>query len=137
MQVKTLMSKDISTISPETPVRDVMGLMSLRDIGILPVCEDGRVVGILTDRDIVTRLLSEPEGIAGCRARDIMSCEVICCHAQQEVAVVAGIMGDHQIRRLPVLNGDVLVGMVTVGDIARDVSEHLAGETLGEIVEVR
>ncbi len=67
-----------------------------------------------------------------------MTSKVVTCHPDQTVNEIATIMGDHQIRRLPVTNHDnVVVGMVTVGDIARDASEHVAGETLGEIVEER
>ncbi len=138
MLVRELMTTKISRVAPETPVREIAAIMRMRGIGVVPVCENGQVVGIVTDRDIVTRLLSRVADIANAQATDIMSGGVVTCHDDQSVSKIAALMGDHQIRRLPVTNHEnILIGMITIGDIARETSEHMAGEALGEIVEER
>ncbi len=138
MLVQELMTMDIAQVTSETPIRKIAALMRLRDIGVVPVCENGRVIGVVTDRDIVTQLLPDDVSIAGKQAGDVMTSKVVTCRGDQPISEITAIMGDHQIRRLPVTNHEnVLVGMVTIGDIARDFSEHMAGEALGEIVEER
>ena len=138
MLVGELMTKDIVRVESETSVREVVVLMRSYDTGVVPVCNKGHIVGIITDRDIVSRLLVDEASIVDKLAGDIMTSKVVTCHPDQTVSEIAATMGDHQIRRLPVINHDnVVVGMVTVGDIARDASEYVAGETLGEIVEER
>ena len=103
-----------------------------------PLYDEEHVVGIVTDRDIVTRFVSRDDAAINCAVRDILTADVVCCHDRQDMRKAAEIMGDHQLRQLPVLDdNDHLVGIVTLGDIARDGSEHLAGEALGEIVEDR
>jgi len=138
MLVGELMTKDIVRVESETSVREVVVLMQSHDTGVVPVCNKGHVIGIITDRDIVLRLLVDGTSIADELAESIMTSKVVTCHPDQTVNEIAAIMGDHQIRRLPVINHDnVVVGMVTVGDIARDASEYVAGEAFGEIVEER
>lgn len=138
MKVNELMSTHVISVSPDTPVRDAARLMAEKDIGALPVCDEGRIIGMVTDRDIVTRYVSRDGPAINCAVRDILTADIVCSHDRQDIQQIAEIMGDHQLRRLPVLDdNDHLVGMVTLGDIARDGSEHLAGEALGEVVEER
>lgn len=138
MLAHEFMTKNIVRVKSETSVQEIVMLMRSYDTGVVPVCNNGQIIGIVTDRDIVSRGLADGAGIVGKLARDIMTSKVVTCHRDQMVSEIAAIMGDHQIRRLPVINQDnVVVGMVTVGDIARDASEHVAGEALGEIVEER
>ena len=138
MLVDELMTRNIVRVNSKTSVREIVMLMRSYDTGVVPVCNNGHVIGIITDRDIVSRLLADGVSIVGKLAEDIMTSKVVTCHRDQKVSEIAAIMGDHQIRRLPVINRDnLIVGMVTVGDIAREASEHVAGETLGEIVEER
>ena len=138
MKVNELMSTHVISVSQDTSIHDVARLMAERDIGVLLVYDEKHVVGIVTDRDIVTRFVSRDDVAINCAVRDILTADVVCCHDRQDMRKAAEIMGDHQVRRLPVLDdNDHLVGIVTLGDIARDGSEHLAGEALGEIVEER
>lgn len=138
MLVGELMTRNIVRVKSKTSVQEIVMLMRSYDTGVVPVCNNGQIIGIITDRDIVSRLLADGASIVDKLAEDIMTSKVVTCHRDQKVSEIATIMGDHQVRRLPVINHDnVVIGMVTVGDIARDASEHVAGETLGEIVEDR
>lgn len=138
MDVAKIMQSNVTKVSPHTSAHAAAALMETADIGLLPVSEDDRLVGVVTDRDIVLRLMSRTGAGADAPIGDIMSNPVITCHKTDSVEHVAGIMGDCQVRRLIVLDDDGRpVGIVSVGDIARDASETIAGEALGEIVEFR
>jgi len=107
-------------------------------IGVLPVVEDGEVVGIVTDRDLVLAMAGQDSALTGIPIAEVMNAAVICCRAEDTIEAAAALMGDHQIRRLPVLDDEGrLAGLLSVTDIAVHASEQLAGEALGEIAEYR
>ncbi|MFO7757266.1 MAG: CBS domain-containing protein [Roseovarius sp.] len=144
MQIGKVMSCPVITATPGTTIRQAAERMRHFNVGTLPVIADDRavgiVVGIVTDRDIVLRALAT----RGCaRSLDtqiaqIMSRDVITCLEDDDVAATAALMGERQVRRLPVLTrSGALVGLLSVGDIAEHASEELAGQTLGEISEAR
>ncbi|QYX58674.1 CBS domain-containing protein [Roseovarius sp. SCSIO 43702] len=136
MLVNRIMRKPVTVITPDTPVQAAAALMAKLEVGALPICENGRLVGIVTDRDIVVRWAMKV--VCDRPVSEIMTPRVATCLADQTVEQAAYLMSDLQVRRLVVLNGEEeVVGMLTVGDIANDVSEELAGQTLGEIVEAR
>ncbi|WP_281858647.1 CBS domain-containing protein [Litoreibacter halocynthiae] len=138
MLVSKIMQTRVSVVSPNTSVRAAAALMLDRDIGMLPVCKDHIPVGIVTDRDLVMRLLSDAEPGLEQPVSAVMTSHVLSCRADQDVVAVARVMGDAQVRRLVVCDCiGRLVGVVSLGDIARDASEELAGQALGEIVECR
>lgn len=138
MDVAKIMQTNVTKVSRHTSARAAAALMGAGDIGLLPVIDDDRPVGVVTDRDIVLRLMSRTGAGADAPIGEIMSSPVITCRKADSVEHAAGIMGDHQVRRLIVLDDDEQpVGIVSVGDIARDASETIAGEALGEIVEFR
>lgn len=138
MLVSQIMQTRVTSIGPDTSICAAAALMADRDIGALPVCEEGRPVGILTDRDLVIRLLSSLGRVSDRAVRTVMTCPVVTCRADQDVLYAARLMGARQIRRLIVCDSSgLLVGLVSLGDIARDASEELAGQGLGEIVECR
>lgn len=138
MKVHQIMRSTIVQIAPDTSVRAAAALMEMLDIGILPICEDGRPLGIVTDRDIVVRLMAKTGAAIDVPICEIMSQPVLTCRADDDIKVIAAIMGDHQVRRLLALDdAGRVVGVVSVGDIARDADEVIAGEILGEIVEFR
>ncbi|GGO50339.1 CBS domain-containing protein [Roseovarius pacificus] len=138
MNVDRIMQTKITKVTSQTWVCAAAALMEAADIGLLPVCKDGRLVGVVTDRDIVLRLMSGSSVRADMPIGSIMSEPVVTCRQTDSIEHVAGVMGDHQFRRLIVLDNDGgLAGIVSVGDIARDASEIIAGEALGEIVEIR
>ncbi|MFP7571392.1 CBS domain-containing protein [Marivita sp. S2033] len=130
------MRKPVTTVTPDTSVRAVAALMSKLDIGIVPVSDSGQLVGVVTDRDIVTRWC--PRVRSDTSVAGIMTRSVATCRDDQTIQEVANRMGDLRLRRLLVLDAeDALVGIISLGDIANDASEEIAGQTLGEIVEMR
>ncbi|WP_341864184.1 CBS domain-containing protein [Gymnodinialimonas sp. 57CJ19] len=132
--VARVMSAPVTTAGLDTSVRAAAALMRELGIGALPICDDTGPVGMVTDRDIVTRWATKVASDAP--VAEIMTAGVVTCAPEQTVENAAHIMSDAQVRRLVVVaQSGKLVGIITLGDIARDASELLAGETLGEIVE--
>ncbi len=138
MFVQKIMQSQVSFVRPNTSVRAAAALMLDRDIGMLPVCENGKPVGVVTDRDLAIRLLSEVGQSGDLPVSAVMTPHVHSCQSSQDVVTIARMMGDKQVRRLLVCDAaGTLTGVVSLGDIARDASEELAGQALGEIVECR
>lgn len=139
MSAAELMSRPARTVMAGQSIGTAAGLMRRFDVGLLPVVNaQGKVVGMLTDRDLVVGLAWRQEGPLATPVEALMSTSMVHCYADQTVDAIAAIMGDHQVRRLPVLDrSERLVGIVSVGDIAEDASELIAGQALGEIVEER
>src|SRR5262249_39411360 len=135
MQVRNVMTKGVECVSPSTPLQDAAAKMKALDIGTLPVCENDRLVGMITDRDITMRATAEALPPLLGHVRDVMTPDVVYCFEDQDVEEAARLMQDHQIRRLVVLNRDKrLVGIVSLGDLAVETGdEKLAGETLGQV----
>jgi CBS domain-containing protein len=118
MQVCEVMTRAVSIANPEQSIQDAAKLMIDIDAGVLPVGEDDRLVGMITDRDIATRAIAAGKG-PQTKVRDVMSVEVMYCFDDEELGDVARHMGEQQVRRLPVLNRDKrLVGIVSLGDLA-------------------
>ena len=133
-QLKDLMSRDVKVISPDMTIGDAAKKMRDGDFGMLPVGEDDRMIGTISDRDIAIRAVAEGKSIAT-TVRDVMSEGVIWVYEDDSVEEVATIMSKHQVRRLPVVNRDKrLVGIVALGDIAVESSEiQPAAKALSEI----
>jgi CBS domain-containing protein len=128
------MTRDVRLVGPDQAIREAAGLMAELDIGALPVEENGRLVGIITDRDITVRAVAEGLGV-DTPIRQIMSGEVRYCFDDQTVDEVTENMGALRIRRLPVLTRDMkLIGILSLGDLAIDkTAQDEAGEALGRI----
>jgi CBS domain-containing protein len=134
MQIQDVMTADVSFIEPNTSILEIARKMRDGDIGSTPVVEDERLVGMVTDRDIVVRAIAEGGDVRNMTARDAMSPGVLYCFADQTVESVLESMGDQQIRRLPVIDRDKrLVGVVSLGDLALSGRRKAAGEALQEI----
>ena len=119
MKVSDCMSKDVRIASPAWSICDAARAMKEIDSGFLPVGENDRLVGMLTDRDIAIRAVAEHKG-PDTEVREVMSGEVIYCFDDEELDSVATKMSDRKIRRLPVLNRDKrLVGVVSLGDLSQ------------------
>jgi CBS domain-containing protein len=128
------MTRDVRLVKPEQPIREAAKLMGELDIGALPVEENDRLVGMITDRDIAVRAVGSGRG-PDTQIREVMSGEIKYCYEDQTVDEVTQNMGELRIRRLPVLNRDKrLVGILSLGDLAIDESARdEAGEALGGI----
>lgn len=134
MKVEECMTREVRTISPQTSIRDAARMMASMDVGALPVGEDDRLIGMITDRDIAIRAVAEGKS-PDTSIRDVMSDSVKYCFADEEVKHVADNMGDIQLRRLPVLNREKrLVGIVALGDLAvGKADKRTVGKALGGV----
>ena len=133
-QLKDLMSRNVKVISPDMTITEAARKMRDGDFGMMPVGENDRMIGTISDRDIAIRAVAEgKEG--GTKVRDVMSEGIIWVYEDDSVEQVAAIMSKHQVRRLPVVNRDKrLVGIVALGDFAVESSEiQPAAKALSEI----
>lgn len=127
--VHEIMQSNVTTIGPNTSVRAAAALMANLDIGMLPVCDGDKPVGIVTDRDQVVRLMFDLEPNADLPVGALMSRPVLCCRPDHDVVRAARLMGRQRVRRLVVCDdAGALIGVLSLGDIARDASEELAGQ---------
>jgi CBS domain-containing protein len=118
MQISEVMTRAVQTTSPDVSVQEAARIMAAIDSGILPVGENDRLVGMITDRDLAVRALAQGKG-PDCKVRDVMTPEVKYCFEDEDVAHVARNMAEQKLQRLPVMNRDKhLVGIVSLGDIA-------------------
>ena len=108
---------DVATVAPGATVLDAANLMNQRRIGALCVVEDDALVGVFTERDILTRVISARMDPATTRVRDVMTSPVITCGPRGDTADCAAVMSHKRIRHLPVVDGGKLVGMVSTGDL--------------------
>ncbi len=133
MKISGCMTRNVKVANPEQSIRAVAAMMDELDAGIIPVGENDRLVGMITDRDIVIRGVALGRG-PDTRVRDVMSSEVRYCYEDEEIEDALENMGDLQVRRLPVLNRDKrLVGIVSIGDLARNGEIMEAGQALSGI----
>jgi len=133
MKVRDVMTGDVHLTNPERSIREAAQMMAEQDIGALPVGENDRLVGMVTDRDIAVRGVADGMVAEESLVSDVMTPEVRCCRADDPVEAVMAEMGDAQVRRLPVLDADnAIVGVVALGDLATRQSKH-TDETLREI----
>ena len=132
MQVSQLMSKKVEWISPTLSLQEAARKMRDLDIGCLPVGENDRLVGMITDRDIACRGVADGKAGPKTVVRDAMSAGISYCFNDQEVSEAAHLMEEKQIRRLPVLNRQKrMVGMLSMGDI----SQHASGKVSAEVLK--
>ena len=136
MKIREMMTKGTRSVSPQTPVIEAAGLMRLHDIGVVPVTDGDRIVGMLTDRDIVLQLVANGSDPRSTPVSEVMSTGSISVFDDQSVEEGVQLMQKYQIRRLPVLDrSNKLVGIVSLGDIAVDVHAGLSGKALKEVSE--
>lgn len=114
MQISECMTKEPTTIDPNVTLVDAAHLMLDSGAGFFPVVEEGQLVGVITDRDLVVRGLAENRDAAGTPVRDLMSIEIVCSFAEQDVEQAKALMEEHRIRRLPVIDAQQqLVGVLS------------------------
>ncbi len=120
MQVQQIMQRQVSFAEPNMTIRDAARRMRADNIGALLVSDNGRLIGMVTDRDIVTRAVAEDGGNGTTSVRDVMSEGVCYCFDSDDLDQAASVMARHQVRRLPVINGEQqLVGVVALADLGR------------------
>ena len=130
MRVSEAMTRDVKVCTPGQTIREVAKTMAEIDAGAVPVGENDRLIGMITDRDIAIRAVAEGKG-PDTPVREVMSEHIHYCYDDEEIDDVAQNMGDIRVRRLPVVNRDKrLVGIISLGDVARTEG----GETVGDAV---
>lgn len=134
MKVSDAMTRDVRTMSPSQSIRDAAQVMQRLDVGFLPVGENDRLVGMITDRDIAIRGIGTGKG-PDARISEIMTADVKYCYEDEDTEHVARNMGELQIRRLPVVDRNKrLVGVISLGDLAVGRgTARVAGSALKEI----
>ena len=133
MKVSNCMTTDVQIADPEQTLQDVALTMGRLDAGVLPVSENDRLIGMITDRDIAIRGVAEGKGPEA-KVRDVMSIKVKYCFDDEDVEDVLHNMGDLQVRRLPVLNRNKrLVGIISLGDLATKGEATETGKALSGI----
>lgn len=128
------MTRDVRTIDASSTVEDAARMMKELNVGSLPVSENGSITGIITDRDVVLRNVAGGRTPTNTRVDEVMSKTVITATPDMDVHRAADLMAQNQIRRLPVLENNSMVGIVSIGDLAvRNIYENEAGEALSSI----
>lgn len=131
MLIKEIMSKDVVCADPDEKLGSVAKKMKDRDIGAIPVCKDGKLLGMVTDRDIVIRTLADGVDPLAMPARKVMSTQPISSRETETVEDAVHLMEKTHVRRLPVMDTkDHLVGILSLDDIAIHASHELSGEAL-------
>ena len=134
MQLSQILTRDVETIRPDTSAREADQRMRSMDVVALPVCDGRRLLGMVTDRDLTLRILSEGRDPNATQVQDAMTPDVCYAFEDDDVQRAADIMKQRQIRRLPVVNREKqLVGIVALGDIATTGKDRLSGDALEQI----
>ncbi len=119
MQLKDMMTKEVKTIEPDVSARKAAEQMALLDIGVLPIVEGGKPVGMITDRDLAIRVLAKNLPGEKTPVRDVMSTDIVAVPAGHDVEATAALMQERQIRRIVVLDDEEKVaGILSLGDLA-------------------
>ena len=133
MEVKEVMTSNVRLATPDQTISESARIMAECDSGVVPVYQDDRLVGMVTDRDIVVRAVANNLS-PSTPVREVMSQEVLYCYEDEDIEQVAKNMAKNQIRRLPVLNRSKrLVGIVSIGDLSKSARPHATGEAIAEI----
>ena len=135
MKIRDVMTPNPRTVSPDDTVQAAARIMQSEDTGAVPVVNNGRVLAMVTDRDIVVRVVAEGGSAAGA-VRDIASQDVVCASPEMSTREASELMSEHQVRRLPVVENGLLVGIVSIGDLAvKENKDSRMGDTLERISE--
>ncbi len=133
MQIKDLMTKDVSSVKRNSTLQDAAKIMKDLNVGAIPVCDGKQAVGIITDRDIAIRNVANA-GMTNTPVEQVMSTNLISGHPQMSDQEAARLMAENQIRRLPIMENKEIVGIVSLGDLAvQSASDMEAGEALSSI----
>jgi CBS domain-containing protein len=134
--IRDVMTSNPFTIDAEKPVAYAAKMMRDEDVGLAPIVEDDKLIGMLTDRDIAIRVVAEGRDPGQVKVRDVASKQVVTIDPQQDLDEALRIMAKHKVRRLPVVEEDgQLVGVVAQADIAREGDDEKTGKLVEEISE--
>ena len=135
MKLRDIMAHPVVRIHPEESVAVAARILARYNIGLLPVCGgDGRVCGVVTDRDLVTRCIASGRQPASTQVREVMTTQVVAVRPDMDAAAAAYLMGKQQIRRLPVVENGRICGMVSLGDLAG--REETGNDAKGALADI-
>jgi len=134
--VRDVMSPKVATVSSVTFLPEAAKVMLKEDIGMLPVVDDGKLKGILTDRDITVRCVAESKDVTQTKVGDCLSTgNLVTVSPDTDIQQAGKLMQEHQVRRLPVVEADTVVGVVSLADIAREVSPQQGAQVLNKVTQ--
>jgi CBS domain-containing protein len=135
MNIRDVMTPNPRTVSPNDSIQSAARVMRDEDTGVVPVVDNGKPVGVITDRDIVVRAVADNRELNR-PVRDIVTTELVAVHPDMSVQEATELMSEHQVRRLPVIDNNRLVGIVSIGDIAvKEGKDGRVGDALQHISE--
>jgi CBS domain-containing protein len=138
MKLKEIMTGDVEVISPTSTIKEAAEKLGSLNIGALPVCDDDKLVGMVTDRDIVVKGIARGIEPSQCQVKEVMTHSIVYAFEESSIRDAARLMKDKQVRRVVVLDSNKkLVGIVSLGDLATKLAENVAGETLSKVSEQR
>jgi CBS domain-containing protein len=133
MNIEKVMTRDVEFCNPQTPIHEVAAKMKELDVGVMPICENGQLTGLATDRDIILKAVAENSSL-NTPISEIMTTDPVRGTIHMSAQEAADLMADVQIRRLPIVEDGKLIGIVSLGDLAvTDNLEDEAGQALEEI----
>ncbi|QGG46291.1 CBS domain-containing protein [Heliorestis convoluta] len=134
--IRDIMTTDVTSLRSDQTLVDAAKTMSSLDVGAMPIVDNGKCVGIITDRDIVIRAVANGQDVNSTKIQSVMTKDLITASPDTDIHEAADTMAEHQIRRLLITDRDKLVGIVALGDLAvMDFYEDEAGEALSDISE--
>ncbi|MDF2819904.1 MAG: yhcV [Clostridiales bacterium] len=134
LQIKDIMSRDIACLKSDDSIEQAAQLMKQYNVGSIPVCNQNKVIGIITDRDIALRSVATGQNSSQQKVSDIMTANPVVGNPEMNVDDASRLMSQNQIRRLPIVDNDSLVGIVALGDISVEPSlQNTAEEALKNI----
>lgn len=134
MRVKEIMHRGAKSVDQTTPIYEIAKQMRDFDIGVLPVVAKGRIVGMVTDRDLTCRALADGRDVARLTANDVMTKNAVCCSPEDDIETAVQTMEQKQIRRLAVTDEHhAIIGMLSLGDISSRLSKQTCGEVLSAV----
>lgn len=134
-RVRDIMTENPVSVRPDSPVVEAARLMASEDVGSLPVVDGDRLVGVVTDRDITVRVVAEGRDAGATTVGDIASSDPVTVEPDSDLDEALREMARNQVRRIPVVEGDRLVGIVAQADVARETSDSETGRVVEEISE--
>ena len=120
MKVKDIMTRNVAYINPDSSVTEAAQLMQKHNVGSIPVCDRNGILGMVTDRDIVVRNVAHGTDPHSTPVKNVMTSQVTTVSPDMDVSQVSSIMSQNQVRRIPVVDNNMLVGIVALGDLATD-----------------
>ncbi|MCR4436271.1 MAG: CBS domain-containing protein [Clostridiales bacterium] len=134
MKVKDIMTRSVAYVNPASTVTEAAQLMQKHNVGSIPVCDQNGVIGIVTDRDIVVRNIAHGKNPTQTPVKDVMTSSVTTVTPDMDISEVTRMMASSQVRRVPVVENNRLVGIVSLGDVATDAKfQTEVSGTLSEI----